>query len=278
VSISANPSGAICSGTSVTFTAVPTNGGTAPKYQWKKNGTNITGATSVTYKSSALVNTNIITCVMTSNLSGVTGSPATSNSITMIVNTNVTASVKIAASPSGTIKSGTSVKFTATAINGGTAPTYQWKKNGTAISGATSSTYTTSTLANGNIITCVMTSNAPCETGSPATSNSITMKVTASSSANTIVEETTGISETEGTEFNVYPNPSSGVLHVIFDSKDYPDAKITLSNTIGQSLIEKNLDNHIPIVLDISNLPQGMYFVKFETDKIVYLKKVLIIR
>lgn len=72
---------------------------------------------------------------------------------------------------------GASATFTATATNGGTAPTYQWYINGVAVGGATSSTYTTTTLANGNIVTCVMTSNLPGVTGSPATSNAITMTV-----------------------------------------------------------------------------------------------------
>jgi PKD repeat protein len=181
VSIAASPSGAICSGTSVTFTATPTNGGTAT-YQWKKNGTNISGATNSTYTSTALANGDIITCVMTSSLSCATGSPATSNSITMTVNAAVAASVSIAASPSGAICSGTSVTFTATATNGGT-PTYQWKKNGTNISGATNSTYTSTALAQGDVISCVITSSLACATGSPATSNSITMTVSAASTA-----------------------------------------------------------------------------------------------
>jgi uncharacterized protein YjdB len=87
-----------------------------------------------------------------------------------------TASVSIAASPSGTVCSGTSVAFTATPTNGGTAPTYQWKLNGTDISGATSVTYSSSSLANGNVITCALISNS-CITTATATSAGITMSV-----------------------------------------------------------------------------------------------------
>lgn len=75
----------ICSGTGVTFTAVPTNGGSSPSYQWKVNGINV-GTGGTTYTTSSLANGDIVTCVMTSSLSGVVGSPATSNSITMTVN------------------------------------------------------------------------------------------------------------------------------------------------------------------------------------------------
>ncbi|MEN2486665.1 T9SS sorting signal type C domain-containing protein [Flavobacterium sp. B11] len=174
VSIAANPLGAICSGTSVTFTATPTNGGTAPTYQWTVNGTN--AGTGATYSSSALSNNDVVRCVMTSNANCVTGSPATSAGITMVVNPIVSASVSIAASSSGEICSGTPVTFTATPTYGGTAPNYQWKKNGTNV--GTGTTYSSSTLANNDVVTCVMISNAsPCLTGSPATSNPITMTV-----------------------------------------------------------------------------------------------------
>ncbi|CAM2772035.1 hypothetical protein SAMN05444143_104178 [Flavobacterium succinicans] len=78
-----------CSGTTVTFTATPTNGGASPTYQWTKNGTNISGATSVTYtgiSGTDFVNTDIIGCVMTSNATPcLTGSPATSPGLTMTV-------------------------------------------------------------------------------------------------------------------------------------------------------------------------------------------------
>jgi hypothetical protein len=73
---------------------------------------------------------------------------------------------------------GESVTFNATPTHGGTAPSYQWKVNGTNV-GTNSPSYTTTTLANTNSVTCVMTSNAVCASPLTATSNAIVMAVTA---------------------------------------------------------------------------------------------------
>jgi len=209
VSIAANPTGAICSGTSVTFTATPANGGT-PTYQWKKNGNLISGATNATYTSSSLASGNIITCVMTSGLTCVTGSPATSNPITMTVNTPLPVSISIAANPSGALCPGTSVTFTATPINGGTTPAYQWKKNGVIISGATNSTYSSTTLVNGDAITCVLTSNASCISGSPASSNSINISVSAGGAAGVTIEANPTGTICSGTSVTFTATPVNG--------------------------------------------------------------------
>ncbi len=171
ISASSNP---VCSGTSVTFTAIPSNGGTSPTFQWKKNGTNISGATASTYTYTS-ANGDVIQCVMTSNLTCVTGNPATSNPITMTVNSLLPVSVSIAASANN-ICSGTSVTFTAIPTNGGTNPSYQWKKNGTVVSGATGSAYNY-IPANGDVLACVLSSSSTCTSGNPATSNSVTMIV-----------------------------------------------------------------------------------------------------
>ncbi|MBK7029755.1 MAG: hypothetical protein IPH45_11290 [Bacteroidales bacterium] len=169
ISASANP---VCAGTSVTFTAVPTNGGPTPSYQWKVNGVNA-GTNSSTY---AFVpsNGNVVTCVMTSNANCVTGSPATSNSVTMTVNPTVTASVAISAS-ANPVCAGTSVTFTAVPTNEGTTPSYQWKVNGD--DAGTNSTSFNYVPVNNDLVTCELTSNAVCVSGSPATSNSIAMSV-----------------------------------------------------------------------------------------------------
>lgn len=71
---------------------------------------------------------------------------------------------------------GESLTFTATAVNGGTTPGYQWRVNGVNV-GNNATTYTASTLANGDVITCIVTSSLTNVTGSPSTSNSLTMSV-----------------------------------------------------------------------------------------------------
>ena len=180
VSMLANPAGPICSGTSVTFTANPVNGGTTPTYVWKKNGITV-GTNSATYTDNALLNTNQIYCIMNSNAFCPTPASVNSNTITMIVNTNVTASASILASPSGSICQGTNVTFTATAINGG-SPTYQWKKNSINV-GTNSSTFSDNTLINSDQILCEIISTANCVSGSPALSNIIIASVNPSGTA-----------------------------------------------------------------------------------------------
>jgi len=89
----------------------------------------------------------------------------------------VTPVVAIAADPGISVCTNTEVTFTATPINGGSSPTFQWKKGGVDIGGATSSSYKY-TPANGDVITCVMTSNATCPSPATVTStNSLTMNV-----------------------------------------------------------------------------------------------------
>ncbi len=84
VSIGANPSGSVCAGSNVTFTAIPTNGGSSPTYQWKVNGNNV-GQNSPTFSTTSLNNNDSVKVILTSNATCATGSPTFSSTIIMSV-------------------------------------------------------------------------------------------------------------------------------------------------------------------------------------------------
>jgi hypothetical protein len=88
VDVSTNSIGAtannvkISNGNISTFTAVGTNLGASPTYQWKLNGANV-GTNSTTYTNASLSNADVITCVVTPNLGGCSASTYTSNNVTI---------------------------------------------------------------------------------------------------------------------------------------------------------------------------------------------------
>lgn len=171
VAVIANTTSA-CTGAAIIFTATPTNGGTTPSYQWFVDGNPVAGQTNSTFTSTSLASGVSVTVQMTSNATPCLSVPtATSSAIVVTINPLITASVTISAS-TNTICAGSSVTFTATPTNGGSAPSYQWFINGNPVAGQTSSTFTSTTIPNGASVTVQMTSNAtPCLVGSPATSN-----------------------------------------------------------------------------------------------------------
>ncbi len=164
----------ICAGDNVTFTATPVNEGANPSYQWQVNGSNV-GTGGATYSSTTLNDGDVVTCILTSSLACATGNPATSNTITMTVSSTLPVSVSIAEDVNP-ICAGDNVTFTATPVNEGANPSYQWQVNGSNV-GTGGATYSSTTLNDGDVVTCILTSSLTCATGNPATSNTIAMTV-----------------------------------------------------------------------------------------------------
>ncbi|MGE4615024.1 MAG: immunoglobulin domain-containing protein, partial [Planctomycetota bacterium] len=133
--ITAQPAGqTVNAGTSATFRVTAT--GTGLSYQWRKNGSNLSGATSSTYvlSSAQSGDAGTYSCVVSIG----TGSVA-SNGAALVVNTVFDPIPVITAHPQDqAVTVGANVTLSVTANN---ATTYQWRRNGANISGANTRTY-----------------------------------------------------------------------------------------------------------------------------------------
>ena len=164
-SVSVN-SATVCAGNSAILTT--TTSASNPTFLWSPGG-----ATTPSITVSPGSNTTY-TVTVTDGATGCFGS----GSGIVTVNPNLTPSVSIAANPPGPICSGMEVVFTATPVNGGASPTYQWQTNGVAVVGATGVGFTTAALANGTTVSCVMTpSTEICVSPATATSALLTMTI-----------------------------------------------------------------------------------------------------
>lgn len=219
ITIDVAPNDTVCAGTSITFMPVITYGGTAPVFSWLKNSSLAGTDTSFTFTPA---DGDGVILHMTSNYPCLTTSTVFSNAIHMTVLENYMPSVAITASPSTAIFPGTSVTITATATGAGPAPTYQWVKNTSEIAGATTASYTSSTLADGDSVTCVVTGTGACGLDS---FNSIVMKVFP-----------VGVNNVENNfHVAVVPNPNSGRFRITGNSRD-KELSISVVNTLGQHI------------------------------------------
>lgn len=179
VSIAASTPTVNCDGESMSFTATPTNGGPSPGYKWQINGNDVPGATGSTFTSNTLNNNDRVRVILTSNVAPCAiGTPATSNEITVTINPLNPVSTTIAATSPTTFCAGEPIGFTASVVNEGPNPTYQWYVNGYPILNANSLTFSSSDLSNGDKISFKVNSDiTPCRRDNPATSNEIEVTV-----------------------------------------------------------------------------------------------------
>jgi uncharacterized protein (TIGR02145 family) len=169
ISTTNNP---VCEGSTAIFSASTSNKGASPDFQWIVNGNPVgTNDSSYTYTPS---NGDQVYCILTSSEQCTSNNPAASDTITMVVNPLLPVEISISAF-ANPVCEGLPVTFTATPVNGGAMPAYQWQVNG--INTGTNNPGFTYTPVDGDLVTCTLTSNAECVTNNPATSNSISMSV-----------------------------------------------------------------------------------------------------
>jgi hypothetical protein len=62
----------------------------------------------------------------------------------------------------------------------------------------------------------------------------------------------------------LYPNPSRGLFHLIYDSNSDETVSLELYNSLGQKLFSKQLNGQAEMrtQLDLSSYGKGIYFLK----------------
>jgi|GEM_PF-985740 len=101
-------------------------------------------------------------------------------------------------------------------------------------------------------------------------SNSITQFVT--------VDACVGISLPAAPEVKVYPNPTTGKFNVEIFGETISGSVMSIYNMQGQQMMRMQLDawKKYSDIIDLSEHPKGIYYLRLETGKEVVIKKVIL--
>lgn len=98
----------------------------------------------------------------------------------------------------------------------------------------------------------------------------------------TVVVDAVGIDDIAvANSFDVYPNPTSGLLTLEVKSSDYEKVRIELHDLIGKTLSVFELNERTAgskRAIDLSENAEGMYIIKIQTEKGIATKKVVVSR
>ena len=73
-------------------------------------------------------------------------------------------------------------------------------------------------------------------------------------------------------EISVYPNPSTGILNIDFETNDSFSVEVT--NIIGEIVLVKEVESNTSI--DLSNFDKGTYLVKVSNSNLSKTERIVI--
>jgi hypothetical protein len=155
------------------------------------------------------------------------------------------------------------VTYTATAVNAGSSPVYQWTVDNV-VKGTNSPTFTTanitfgSRIATASQVRCIVMSNMACAVNNPATSTPVTVSINCPSCRDGSFAEIE-TAETE-TSLSVGPNPFSGYINLSIPLLDNEHAEIIVIDLNGK-VIEQFVSSESQIKLG-NSWANGLYVLK----------------
>lgn len=94
---------------------------------------------------------------------------------------------------------------------------------------------------------------------------------------NSIIPNNNGNSfySSSSSSFNIYPNPSEGLIFLKTNFEDNNSFSFEIFNTNGQKIIEGTGKNGVKKI-DLNKFPNGMYFINIRTNSKSYQKKFIV--
>ena len=253
--IIAGPGLVICSGTSLTLSAIPTNGGSAPSYQWQLNGVN--AGTGSVYTSTQFANNDQIKVIMNSNETCITTSVATSPTATIRINSAVDPVITI--SGNTVLNTGQVANLVSMITNAAPGPIYQWQdstssagwKNIAGVGNSATLNYTPS--QSGDKVRCRLTTSSSCANPHVVYSESIVFKI------NTV----TGLPSEPVSEFGIryFPNPVR--TNLIIDNLRISEGweEIVISGMDGKQHEIISIRHKETVIVPVHKLALGIYVI-----------------
>ncbi len=164
----------ICEGEDLFFTIDGQNLGDNPSFQWIINGSSVASGSSNSLTVPNVMENQEVS-VMVSPDGQCTSTPFLTAPINVAISQVVLPEVSIDVNNTITCE-GEPITFTATSLNAGTNPTYEWLIDGIPV-GDNSSIFESSTLTNGQVISCNLSTALPCASMNQVSSNLIPIEV-----------------------------------------------------------------------------------------------------
>ncbi len=77
-------------------------------------------------------------------------------------------------------------------------------------------------------------------------------------------------------EISLYPNPAQNYVNLSVDGEISPNAKVSILNMVGATILKYNMPQSNTIQIDASALNPGVYFLNVTSERGVVSEKLIV--
>ncbi len=89
------------------------------------------------------------------------------------------------------------------------------------------------------------------------------------------VSDVSEIKENVNNDIQFFPNPTTGII-IITTKLNYKNIVVDVKDINGKRIFDKNFKKSDDCIIDLSNNPQGIYFIEIDIDNKKYIEKIVL--